>query len=166
MTIAVSQKVQKDSAALKQLFGWLFGIGVFLVFSQVAYVPLKAVILSVGTDGLGEATQRLGETALAALPALALLGALWQARRLFNSIASGEILSVETGKALTRLGDLLVLSTVLWFFFGPAVDYHEPAFGPYLSASIVLGCIGLALRLVGRVIDMAAGIKIEHDQIV
>jgi hypothetical protein len=152
--------------ALKRLFGWLFGLGAFLVFAEVAYMPLKAVFLSVGTNALGGAAGHLGEAAIAALPALALLGALWQARRLFNSFATGQILSVETGKALTRLGDLLVVSTVLWFVFGPAVDYHEPAFGPYLSASIMLGCIGLAIRLVGRVIDMAAAIKVDHDQIV
>jgi hypothetical protein len=161
-----AEKVQKESAALKRLFSWLFGAGLFLIFSEIAYMPLKAIFLSLGTDGLGSAAGRLGETAIAAIPALALLGAVWQARRLFDSFASGQILSAEAGKALTRLGDLLVVSTVLWFFFGPATDYHEPSFGPYLSASIMLGCIGLAIRLVGRVVNMAAVIKIDNDQIV
>jgi hypothetical protein len=108
----------------------------------------------------------LAQTAVAALPAAAMLGAVWQARRVFKSFSSGEILSVEAGRALTRLGDWLVVSTVLWFFVGPAIDRDDAAFGPYLSASVMLGCIGLAIRLVGRVIDMAAAIKSDHDQIV
>jgi hypothetical protein len=166
LTMTAAEKVQKDSAALKQLFGWLFGLGVFLIFSEIAYLPLKTIFLSLGTDALGSAAGQLGETVVTALPALALLGAVWQARRLFSSFASGQILSAEAGKALTRLGDLLVVSTVLWFFFGPATDRQEPVFGAYLSATIMLGCIGLAIRLVGRVVDLAAVIKVDHDQIV
>ncbi len=166
MTIAITEKIQKDSAGLKRLFGWLFGLGIFLIFSEITYKPLKAVIFSVGTGALGNALDQLGVTALGALPALALLGAVWQARRLFKSFASGKILSVEAGKALTRLGDWLVISTVLMFFFGPAGEHPDAAFGLYLSTTIMLGCIGLAIRLVGRVIDMAAAIKFDHDQIV
>lgn len=166
MTIATTEKIKKDSAGLKRLFGWLFGLGLFLIFSEITYRPLKAIFFSVGTGALGNALDQLAVTALAALPALALLGAVWQARRLFKSFAGGQILSVEAGKALTRLGDWLVISTVLMFLFGPAGDHPDAAFGLYISTTVMLGCIGLAIRLVGRVVDMAAEIKLEHDQIV
>ncbi|MDH7973986.1 hypothetical protein QH494_17500 [Sphingomonas sp. AR_OL41] len=166
MTVTTTEKVQKESATLKRLFGWLFGIGAFLIFSEIAYMPLKAVILTAGTAAGRGAVDDLAETILASLPALALLGAVWQARRVFGGFAGGEILSVEAGKALTRLGDWLVASTVLSIFFGPAGGRADIVFGLNLSAIIMLGSVGLAIRLIGRVVEMAAAIKSDHDQIV
>ena len=166
MVNATTEKVQKNSAALKRLFGWLFGVGAFLIFSEIVYMPLKAVLFTVGTDALGSAVRHLLATSLAASPALALLGGVWQARNLFQGFASGEILTVDAGKALTRLGDWLVISAVLSFFFGPAGEHPDATFGHYLSTIVMLGCLGLAIRLVGRVVEVAAEIKIDHDQIV
>lgn len=166
MTSLSTQTVQKDSDVLRQLFSWLFGFGVFLVFSEIAYIPLKAIFFSFGTTELASAVSDFAETAIAALPVLALLGAVWQARRVFTSFASGHILTVEAGKALGRLGDWLVISSVLMFFVGPADDRHTAVFGLYVSTIIMLGSVGLAIRLVGRVIEVAAAIKSEHDQIV
>ncbi|PTT06490.1 hypothetical protein [Caulobacter sp. HMWF009] len=165
MTTTGMAKIQKDSVGLQQLFGWLFGIGVFLVFSEIAYGPLKAVVFAVGASERSEALRQVGESTLGALPVLALLGALWQARGLFKSFAGGQVLSVEAGRTLTRLGDWLVASTILWFIFGDGGSSAAQAFGQNLGVSVVLGCVGIAIRLFGRVIDLAAAVRDDRDQI-
>ncbi|MEI6486161.1 MAG: DUF2975 domain-containing protein [Sphingomonadales bacterium] len=165
MTTTMDQ-LRQDSARLKRIFAWLFGIGAFLIFSEITYMPLKALLFSVGTADFADAAGDLGLTALGALPAAALLGAVWQARRLFETFAGGEIFSGATGRSLTRLGDWLVISMALLFLFGPAGERHDPAFGFYMGTIVMLGCIGLAIRLFGRVVAMAAAIKHDNDQIV
>lgn len=158
--------VREQSRTLKGVFAWLFGVGCFLLFSEVMYMPIKGLVLALGTSGTSAALAELGNAGLRALPALTLLAALWTARNLFKSFETGEVLATNSGKTLGRLGDWLIASAVAAIAFGPDIGPAGLAFGGYLSGHIVLGCTGLAIRLFGRVLSLAAEISADHAQIV
>ncbi len=158
--------LQRKSRTLKSIFGWVFGLGCFLLFSEVAYIPLKGLVIAFGGPDAGAAIQAMLEACVAALPAAMLLATLWTARSLFKAFESGEVLAATSGKTLGRLGEWLIASAVAAIVFGPDPGQHNPAFGGYLSAHIVLGCIGLAIRLFGRAFGLAAEINADHAQII
>jgi hypothetical protein len=165
MTTAIDD-LRRMSRTLKGIFGWVFGVGCFLLFSEVAYMPLKGLILTWGDPDADVALQAAAEACLTALPAVLLLAALWTARSLFKAFEAGEVLAADSSKRLGRLGEWLIASALAAIIFGPDPGQHNPAFGGYLSAHVVLGCIGLAIRLFGRVLGLAADINADHAQIV
>lgn len=164
-TIA-TDSIALQSARLKTLFGWVFGIGAFLLFSEAAYRPLKHIVLSLGTPDGGAAWRELVIVAQQALPAVALLAAVYAARRLFKALAQGAVLSVESSAALGRIGDWLIASAVLGLLFGPYGLRFDALSANLFATQIVLGCVGLAIRLVGRIHRIAAELKADHEQIV
>ncbi len=164
-TIEIDE-LRKQSRNLKGVFAWLFGVGCFLLFSEVMYMPIKELVLAIGTPDVGTALRELGTAMLRALPALTLLAALWTARSLFKSFETGELLAAGSGRTLGRLGDWLIAGAVAAIAFGPDIGPAGLAFGGYLSAHIVLGCTGLAIRLFGKVLCLAAAISADHAQIV
>ena len=166
MTLPSIDALAAQSARLKRVFGWLFGIGAFLLFSEVLYIPLKGIVRAVGTPDLGAAGERLILLAIECLPALALLAALWTARHLFKTYAEGAILSAEGGRLLGRMGDWLVASGILAVLVGPANTKMDALTGSYATVQVALICVGVAIRLVGRVQGLAAQIKADHEQIV
>ncbi len=85
--------LQARSRSLQSLFGWLFGLGSFLLFSGLVCEPLKAVLMA-GDGEAATAWRGLATMATAALSMLALLAALWSARAVFKAMAAGDVLSV------------------------------------------------------------------------
>ena len=126
-------------------------------------MPLKGLVL---TRGSADSIQTALEAGVAALPAVMLLAALWTARSLFKAFEAGEVLAAGSSKRLGRLGEWLIASAVAAVLFGPDLGQHKLALGGYLSAQVVLGCIGLAIRLFGRAFGLAAEINADHAQIV
>ena len=158
-------RLQAKSRSLQSLFGWLFGFGSFLLFSELAYDPLKAVLMA-GDGEAAAAWRNLATMAAAALPILALLAALWSARSVFKAMAAGDVLSAASSAALGRVGDWLIVSAVLGLGFGPFGDRLDALGTAYLSALVVLAALGLAIRLLGRVHALAAEIAADNRQII
>ena len=163
---ANTNPLYKKSAQLKTLLGWVVGMGSFLLFSEAAYVPSKAVILSIGSMDAAEALSNFARMIPSLLPTAALLGALWTARNLFSGYMKGAILTADAGRQLGRMGDWLTASAVLALLFGPASDRMDAVTGAYIGTQVALFCVGLAIRLLGQVQAMAAEIKADLDQIV
>jgi len=157
--------LQAKSRSLQSLFAWLFGFGCFLLFSELAYMPLKAVVLA-GSDDLVTALERLRETAWTALPSLALLAALWSARTMFKAMAAGDVLSAHSSAALGRVGDWLIVSAAFGLAVGPFKDKFDALGTAYFSALVVLAALGLAVRLLGRIHALAADIAADSRQII
>lgn len=160
------EDLRRKSRTLKGVFGWVFVFGCFLLFSEVAYMPLKGLVLARSGPDFDAATQKALEACVDALPAVMLLAALWTARSLFKAFEAGEVLAANSSKRLGRLGEWLIASAVAAVLFGPDPGQHNLAFGGYLSAHVVLGCVGLAIRLFGRVFGLAAEINSDYAQIV
>jgi hypothetical protein len=168
MTTLDDTAVGRSGRRLADLFGWLFGAGAFLLVSEVLYRPLKVFGFSLAGGASADAFGSFAEVLVGALPTAALLGAMWSARALFRGFEGGDVLAVETSRRLSRLGDWLVVSAVLAILIAPTAPGGLSVESNFqgLLADLALGCVGLAIRLLGRVFSSAAAIKAEHDQII
>jgi hypothetical protein len=97
------------------------------------------------------------------LPAFALLAALRTAEGLFRRLSDGAILTDAAGRSVEVIGTWVLVAGVLGLVGLDGGAGDSPV---HFQPDLVLAAVGLALRFVGRVWLMAAGIKAEHDQIV
>lgn len=168
-TMTPEAQLGRDARRYSTLFAILFWMGALWLFSQF-YVPLKgwgAAWYGGETAPLQEANRIVLRAALQAMPAFALLGALRTAEKLFRRLGDGPILTVEGGEGLRSIGTWLLVAGILGLVGvdgdGSQFDLH---FAVYFRSDLILAAVGLAVRYVGQVWVMAAGIKAEHDQIV
>ena len=152
---------QDEFESMSRLLGLLFGFASFSVFAEGLYVPLKR--LGAGLYGQDvTAVTAFHDTVVPLLPALMLLGALWQGRQLFRHLARGDILAPETAGFVRRSGEWITAAAVAGLIVGEIVAGARPGW----AFLVGLGAIGLALRSLAGVIDQAASLKADHDQIV
>ncbi len=149
----------KDNfAGLERLLTIMFAFtSVSLVVE--AYVPLKQLI-----SGPPEfASISLGvERLTRLLPALLLLGALHEGRRLFAHLETGALLVAATGRHVRHCGEWIVAAAVSALVIGEILAGTQAGWA--LLAG--LGAIGLALRSLAGVIDHAVAVQADLDQIV
>jgi hypothetical protein len=163
------EKLVRGSRRLASVFTVLFWFGAFWIFSEAAWRPLKEVAAALHTPKAGEAALGLSQALLAETPAFALMGALWTARGLFARFARGEALTAASGRSLSVIGAWFIASALASGTFSSSpTTPPTPAFTapPTVAAEIVLGCVGVALILLGRAFSAAAAIKADHDQII
>ncbi len=160
MNTASTTRLQEDFASLSRLLSVLLGFTSLTLFADGLYMPLKALGISLYRHELGAFATFLDRVA-PLLPALLLLGALWQGRRLFRQLSVGDPLSPQAAAGVRRIGEWIISAAVTGLFIG---EMFSGAPGWALLAG--LGAIGMALRSLAGVLDHAAAIKIEHDQIV
>ena len=153
--------LREEFGGLARLLSVLFGFAALSLFAEGLYRPLKK--LGAGLYNHDDSAMWVFHDALMpVLPALVLLGALWQARRLFRHLAEGETLSVQTAAGLRYVGEWIIAAAITGLIVG------EVMVGARAGWALLAGlaAIGLALRSLARVIDHAAAIKADHDQIV
>jgi hypothetical protein len=156
----------KRGRSLASLFTVIFWYGALWLFAE-AYVPLKqASVAWLGSDlSLQQETGRaLGQFAIRALPAVALLAAVRFARSLFTVFGTGAILVPENGERLGHIGTSLVAAAVLMLVGGWIGDGGHG--GPLFSLVMVLGAVGLAIRWIGDAWARAAAAQAELEAFV
>lgn len=112
---------------------------------------------------------------VAALPAAALIAALWDVRGYLRALADGRLWGPATSRLLARIGDtlqavafagVLAVPNLLRWIGGEPGGLSADLDPGYLA----LGGLGLLLslvgRTVGRVVDVAAALKAENEEIV
>jgi hypothetical protein len=133
-----------------------------------------------GTSGierraeLAELTGLLGERLLRLTPVIPLIFALWETRAYLGRLARGEVGGPATMQMLGRVGGALLWSAGLSMFVVPTLtNWVHGGFDfdfSFDAASIALAGLGLLLSLVARVVrnvvDVAAALKQENDEIV
>lgn len=150
-----------DFSSMARLLSLLFGFSALSLFAEGLYVPLKR--LGAGLYRQDMSALGLFETSVLPLvPALLLLGALWQGRQLFQHLAAGDTLVPATATGVRRSGEWIVAAAVVGLVLGGILP------GQQTGAALLVGlaAIGLALRSLAAVLDHAAAIKADHDQIV
>jgi hypothetical protein len=153
-------RLQENFASLSRFLALLLGFAGLSLFAE-AYVPLKqlgAGLVSGDAAGVPAIMERL--TAL--LPAALLLGALWQGRQLFSHLEGGALLSPLTGRQVKRCGEWIVAAAVSALVIGEI--QNGTAHGSALLAG--LAAVGFALRSLACVLDYAAAMQADLDQIV
>ena len=154
------QTLQGDFSSMARLLTVLFAFAALSLFAE-AYVPLKQLgAMLVAGDRTG--IRAVGERLIALLPAIMLLGAVWQGRLLFTHLEGGALLAPETGRHVRRSGEWMVAAAVSALIIGEI--QHGTAVGSALLVGVA--AVGFALRSLAGVLDQAAIIQADLDQIV
>ena len=156
----MKHRLHEDFASLLRLLSVLLGFASLTLFADGIYMPLKALGFSLYRHEL-DAFATFLDQVVPLLPALLLLGALWQGRRLFRQLSVGDPLSPQAAAGVRRTGEWIISAAVTGLFIG---EMFSGAPGWALLAG--LGAIGMALRSLAGVLDHAAAIKADFDQIV
>jgi len=113
---------------------------------------------------------KVAKQAVLSAPALFYVVGLSRARRVFGRIGRGEVFVRANSEGLTAIGWSLLMGA-LWAIavagLEPAapdqsIDYILRAIS-YSAADLALAALGLALIMIGRVMNAAATLKAEND---
>jgi hypothetical protein len=154
------RQMRESFASLSRLLTVLFAFSALSLFAE-AYVPLKQLGSGLASGDRSDMAA-IGDRLVALVPALLLLGALWQGRRLFSHLELGALLSSATGQYVRRGGEWMVSAAVAALVIGEI--QHGTATGSALLVGVA--AVGLALRSLAGVLDHAAAVQADLDQIV
>jgi hypothetical protein len=160
-----------EASRLQPLAGILLLAAALLILGQHLVSPLAEAL----TSDDPERWLQMGGATIEAAPAVALAWALWETRRYLGRLARGDLWGPATTQLLGRVGDCLLWAAALSVFVVPNLrSWAEGGFSGFdwqLEAEdIALAGLGLLLSLIGRVVrnvvEVAATLKAENDQIV
>lgn len=154
------QTLHGDFSSMARLLSVLFAFAALSLLAE-AYVPLKqlgAMLVSEDRSGI----RAIGERLIALLPAIMLLGAVWQGRLLFTHLEGGALLAPVTAQHVRRSGEWMISAAVSALIIGEI--QHGTATGWALLVGV--GAVGFALRSLAGVLDHAAVMQADLDQIV
>ncbi|MEI6418106.1 MAG: hypothetical protein WCO82_03470 [Sphingomonadales bacterium] len=161
LTNTRTEALRHDLRKLSGLMSGLLTFAGLTVFAEGLYNPIKRLVVGLPQDA-GTALHLFHDQVMPLLPALLLLGALNEARRLFARMGDGELLAPATATGVRHTGDWVLAAAITAAF----VDAVASALHPGWALLGGLAAIGLGLRSLGDVLDHAAAIKADHDQIV
>jgi hypothetical protein len=123
---------------------------------------------------IGEGVRSALRNLLDASPAIALIWGLAETRTYLGRLAKGEVWGPATMQMLGRVGDALLAASVLALFIAPTIaDWVEGS--PSMrwdwdAGYLAIAGLGLLLTLISRVVrnvvEVAAALKQENDEIV
>jgi len=176
----MSQKLWEDAviraaaeASRLQPLAWgLATAGFLLIVGQNIAAP--AVELATGETTLADGIDYVAQNIVEAGPAFALVWALWETSAYLGRLARGEVWAPATMMLLGRVGEAMIAAALLAIFIGPTVltwthgdagfDWRpEPLYIALAGLGLVLALIA---RVVRNVVEVAANLKAENDQIV
>ncbi len=116
-----------------------------------------------------ERLRRLGVQIVAACPEVFYLLSLWGIRDALAAFARGELYTATIARMLERVGVMLAIGACISVFLMPTLD-RLLGFGPgYVIAfdvsGLVLGAVGLSLRILAQVLRRASALQAELDEI-
>lgn len=161
-----------EASRLQPLATFLFAAAMLLIVGQHAAEPMAYVFEE--TDKR-EALRELARHVLEAAPAIILSLALWETRAYLGRLAKGELWGASTARLLGRVGETLLLAALASVLIVPTLsNWIEGHFGgfnyDFRADDLCLAGVGLLLslisRVIGNVVQVAASLKAENDQIV
>ena len=159
-------EIQRTSAQLRRLLtGLLVALAVLLVGER--FGPLLVPLVEHGVTG--EILRRLGLACVAACPEVLFLLALWWIRQALGAFADGKFYTPTITRMLDRVGTMLAAGAIITVFLIPSAS-RALGFGPgYLIAydvsGLVLGAVGLSLKVIAHVLRRASEMEAELDGI-
>jgi hypothetical protein len=159
-------EIQRTSAKLRRLSSGLLGS---LVVLMVAERFGKVGLLLVQQGFTGETLRRLALACVVACPEALFLLALWWIRQALAAFADGEFYTPTITLMLNRVGTTLAAGSLITVFLIPSAS-RALGFGPgYLIAydisGLVLGAVGLSLKVIAHVLRRASDMEAELDGI-
>lgn len=165
-TPALPAALRVRSARLARTLAVLLAFLVVLLLSE----RFGAAGLSLLHENLGgNAVRRFGLQFAAAVPEGCYLMALWWVRAALIEFAQGAFHTPIIARALRRVGAMLGIGAAIALFVVPSVQRALDADPGYLIAydigSAVLCAVGLSLSMLAHVLQRAAAIHAELDEI-
>jgi hypothetical protein len=107
--------------------------------------------------------------AVSAIPEALFLVALWGIRTALAAFARGELFTAAITHMLERVGVVLVCAAAVRLFVVPGVcrllGFGAGYWIAFDAAAVIVGAIGLALRVIGAVLRHASELESELEQI-
>lgn len=163
-----------EASRLQPLATILFAAAALLTIGDVAVEVLPYFFGSEHHDFGRSIADLLGDHLLEVTPVIPLIWALWETRAYLGRLSKGEVWGPATMVMLGRIGDALVWSSALAVFVVPTLsNWVRGGFDfdwRFEASSLALAGLGLLLSLIARVVrnvvEVAATLKAENDQIV
>ena len=171
MTDVNDAEIRRQSKTL----AWVFRIAVVVMAVSLAaglvFSPIARVLDGVAEGEPWRAIFRdVGLNLIRALPAVLLLLAVMAAQRVFSRMSRGAIFTPANAADIGRIGENMLWAAIAAGVIAPTLsgwvrgdvtlsfDVHD--------WTLLLGVLGVAVSLMGRVLGLATQIKAENEQIV
>jgi hypothetical protein len=150
-------------------------VGALLVLAGSGILePIFFNMQEEGAPPMSEMLRQAGRNFLEASPAIALIWGLAETRTYLGKLAKGEVWGPATMQMLGRVGDALLAAAVLALFIAPTLmEWVDGSVGMRVdwdAGYLALAGLGLLLTLISRVVrnvvEVAASLKQENDEIV
>lgn len=162
---ALPAPLRTRSARLAHGLTWLLAVLVAMLLTE----RFGAVGLSLFREADAEAMRRFGVQLAAAIPEVCYLMALWWVRQALLQFARGAFHTPVIARALQRVGAMLTGGAAIALFAVPSLQRLFGAGPGYLIAydigSVVLCAVGLSLAMLAHVLERAAEVQAELDEI-
>ena len=158
--------VQQYSARMRRFVTvlWIFAL-ILVVLERFSAATIAAVRSGFASDAL----RHLACQAVAALPELLFVVALWWVRDALAAFSRGELFAPPIARMLDRVGVALACGAAARIFLVPSacrlLGFNPGHWIAFDAAGMVLGAVGLALKAIAGVLRQASSIKSELDEI-
>jgi hypothetical protein len=166
MKVTTQTDIQQRSANLRRLVSCLLAsLAVLFVLERFGALAMQLFTRGIG----GEWPRRAAIECLRAIPEILYLLALWWIRGALAAFAAGKLYTPTVTRMLDRVGVMLSTGAVISVFLLPSV-MRALGFGPgyviaYDVSGLVLGAIGLSLKIIAHVLQRASELQTELDEI-
>jgi hypothetical protein len=166
---AAERSIAAEAKGLRILT--VFALIAVIVAIMLQYILPSVLGLATGADNVRAFTQSLGVALIAALPAFIFASALSSTEKLFGRLAQGELFTGAVGKGVSGIGQALLFGAVAMALITPNLlawvngDYGgmELKLEP---ETLVIGVVGTAMLLMGRMFRRAGALQDELERFV
>jgi hypothetical protein len=158
-------EIQLASTRLRRVISLLFAsLAALLVLER--FGAIAADVVRRGNDA--DVLRRIAVQAVSACPEVLYLLALWWIRQALASFAKGSLFTPTIAQMIDRVGVTLAAGAFIGVFLVPSA-LRALGNGPgYLIAydigGLVLGALGLSLKVIAHVLHRAAAMQAELDE--
>lgn len=161
-----------EASRLQPLASILLGAALLLILGQYLIGPISETFFG---DYGDRDYESLIHQIVEAFPPLILAWGLWETRNYLGRLARGEVWGPATAMLLGRIGDSLLWAAAIGMIVVPNIqNWVSGGFGGFdwnfNAEYLVLSGLGLLLSLIARVVrnvvEVAAALKADNDQIV
>jgi len=154
---------ERSSSLRRHLSVLLVALAGTLAFERFGSVGLQLIGAGFAEDGL----RRLAFECTRAFPEVLFLVALWWIRQAMVELARGDLFAPTIARMLERVGILLAIGAFIAVFVVPGASRllgHGPGYLiAYDVSGLVLGAVGLSLKVIAQLVRRASELQAELD---
>lgn len=126
---------------------------------------------SAGWEGVGATLQRVGAPLILALPSFLLAGACLDLGRVLKEYGAGRFFTHRASANVRKAGEGVLVAMLFQCFLSPTIhsivtDHGRSITVGFETFDFGLIALGLFIMVMGRVLEAAAALKAENDEIV